>query len=793
MKRLFSWIINNFSYLQIYFFICLLFLLSLLPIAYFWIQTHLTHIRLINEQLQELKEEAVLEKLFNLIQQHRLLVQLYLAGEKENLGAIQIIEKQVDNLLREAERINRSKNDTKLTNEAALWQKVNPLDLSSRWNEIIQTAPHTSAVDSKVLHDYLIHDFIVQFGYLADRVGISYFEQIDKYVLIESIFLRLSALQENIARLLLLSEKILVNPQADRPQDHMIALMATIESDLAYYSRGIEVHAAHALVDDEHYQIVSLLEKYYASIANLIQTIKHDIMEKPTPTISLVQFRTESQASLDTGYQLWDLGLDTLLDIFQTEKNYILFRLWTILLTTILLTSFAFFLGLALTYTGIVRLSQLTEATDRFTNGDLSVRISDPYRDAIGRQAQAFNRMAQKLEGIINHLYEFVDATSALARGNLTARIQIRQHDPEFDQVAHSFNKMAETFETIIGRLQQIGVMLTTSASEIAAASKEQETVVVEQEATTREIAIAANEISSTAKEFANTMNEISQTAEQTSDLALRGKDSLNNMEVIMHNMVDASGNIASKLAVLNEKAGNITSVITTITRVADQTNLLSLNASIEAEKAGEYGRSFAVIAREIRRLADQTAVATLDIEKMVNEIMTAVSSSVMGVDEFTQEIRRGVEQVRTVSEQLATIIEQVQTSTSRFELVNQGMQAQSTGAEQINEAISQLSQIARNTSEAIHQFHKTVQELNQAANELSILNPFAPSSTLGEFPLPLPSGETELDSPPSPSKESERQFNKTISNLNVATNKLKNLNIQLRPLRPKDEETPNT
>ncbi len=472
-------------------------------------------------------------------------------------------------------------------------------------------------------------------------------------------------------------------------------------------------------------------------------------------------------------------GVPYMTDIFTTEKNYVLYRLWSILIITILLTGFAFCLGFSLTYSGISRISQLTQATDSFTNGNLSVRIPNTAQDEIGRQAQAFNRMAQKLETLINHLYELLDATSALANGNLTARIQIRQHDAEFDQVALSFNKMAETFEIIIGRLQQIGMMLTTSASEIAAASKEQETIVVEQEATTQEIAIAANEISSTAKDLANTMNEISQSSDQTSNLALKGKESLTNMESIMRNMVDASTKIANKLAVLNEKAGNITSVITTITRVADQTNLLSLNASIEAEKAGEYGRSFAVIAREIRRLADQTAIATLDIEKMVNEIMTAVSSSVMGVDDFTQEIRKGVGQVRTVSEQLATIIEQVQAFTDRFELVNQGMQTQSTGAEQINEAIAQLSQTARQTSEAIHQFHKTVQGLNQAANELNILNPFVKTSVM-QTSSPLKTEET-----PSKinSKEFKRQFSQKISNLDVAASKLKSMNIRAHPL----------
>ena len=113
-----------------------------------------------------------------------------------------------------------------------------------------------------------------------------------------------------------------------------------------------------------------------------------------------------------------------------------------------------------------------------------------------------------------------------------------------------------------------------------------------------------------------------------------------------MRHVMEAAGSINAKLAVLNEKAGNINQVVTTITKVADQTNLLSLNAAIEAEKAGEYGRGFAVVATEIRRLADQTAVATYDIEQMVKEIQSAVTAGVMGMDKFSEEVRRGMQEV---------------------------------------------------------------------------------------------------------------------------------------------------
>src|ERR1700755_1535353 len=130
-------------------------------------------------------------------------------------------------------------------------------------------------------------------------------------------------------------------------------------------------------------------------------------------------------------------------------------------------------------------------------------------------------------------------------------------------------------------------------------------------------------------------------------------------MSTTMQQIIDASGAVYTKLAVLNEKAGGINQVVTTITKVADQTNLLSLNAAIEAEKAGEYGRGFAVVSSEIRRLADQTAVATYDIEQMVTEIQSAVAAGVMGMDKFAEEVRRGMHDVQQIGGQLTQVIQQ--------------------------------------------------------------------------------------------------------------------------------------
>jgi methyl-accepting chemotaxis protein WspA len=186
-----------------------------------------------------------------------------------------------------------------------------------------------------------------------------------------------------------------------------------------------------------------------------------------------------------------------------------------------------------------------------------------------------------------------------------------------------------------------------------------------------------------------------------------------------MKQLAESTGSISSKLSVISERAANINLVVTTITKVADQTNLLSINAAIEAEKAGEYGLGFLVVAREIRRLADQTAVSTLDIERMVKEMQYSVSAGVMEMDKFSDQVRQGVHDVAVISGQLAKIITAVHGLTVRFDQVTEGMTVQAQGAEQIRESVVHLSEGASQTLVSLREFNQATGQLREAVGGL--------------------------------------------------------------------------
>jgi methyl-accepting chemotaxis protein WspA len=289
----------------------------------------------------------------------------------------------------------------------------------------------------------------------------------------------------------------------------------------------------------------------------------------------------------------------------------------------------------------------------------------------------------------------------------------------ELGSLLQAIRKMIHDLRSLIGKIQRSSITLLSTATEIAATSRQQEQAVFDYSASTNQAAAAVNEISATSHELLKTMNEVNLVANQTARMASTGQQSLVSMDQTMRQLAESTGSISSKLSVISERAANINMVVTTITKVADQTNLLSINAAIEAEKAGEYGLGFLVVAREIRRLADMTAVATLDIERMVKEMQYSVSAGVMEMDKFSEQVRKVVGEVGQIGGQLGQIITGAQGLHRQFDQVTEGMRVQSQGAEQIREAMTRLSEAANQTSTALREFNTATESLREAVGGL--------------------------------------------------------------------------
>jgi len=374
-------------------------------------------------------------------------------------------------------------------------------------------------------------------------------------------------------------------------------------------------------------------------------------------------------------------------------------------------------------------LTNLTAAVGRIARGDQGARAEVLSNDELGKVTTEFNRMAQSIQdsqakekAVSDELRAKVDSllgvVSKAASGDLTGNIEVTGSDA-IGQLAQGLDRMFENLRSLLNNVQKAGIQVTTSATEIAASAKQQEATGIEQAQTSVEILSTTKEISANASQLLKTMEEATAVADYTTTATADAQGNLRRMDSTMQHMVSATDSINAKLAALSEKASNINSVLITITKVADQTNILSLNAAIEAEKAGEAGRGFSVVATEIRRLADQTSVSTWDIEQMLKEMQSAVSASVMGMDKFSEEIRRSVGEVRQVTDQLSGVMDQVQKLAPQFDAVLQGMQSQAVGAEQISATMMQLNDATQQTVESLKATSEAVHQLQYAAGDL--------------------------------------------------------------------------
>ncbi len=372
----------------------------------------------------------------------------------------------------------------------------------------------------------------------------------------------------------------------------------------------------------------------------------------------------------------------------------------------------AIILGFAFSKPISSSVNELVKVSQSIANSNSQLPGSFQTKDEIEKLKTAFYIVTSKIA-------ELVNIAQKISSGDLTTSLQPATTQDEIGKLQNAFYTMNKDLNNLIFRIQHSGVQITTSSTQIAASGKELEATMTEQLASTNEVAATAQEIAATSKNLVKMMEKVAEMTNSTAADTRQSRDELQEMENTMRQLTEGTNAINSKLGIMNKKASNINNVVITITKVADQTSILSLNAAIEAEKAGEYGAGFAVVAREIRRLANQTAVATLEIEQIVKDMQAAVSMGVMEMDKFNYSVTNTVGQVNRISNQMSKVINQVQSLPQQFIQVSESMEEQSQGAIQISQAMEQLTDASQQSVDALRETNGALEQLEEAAHSL--------------------------------------------------------------------------
>jgi methyl-accepting chemotaxis protein WspA len=479
-------------------------------------------------------------------------------------------------------------------------------------------------------------------------------------------------------------------PDADAERTKMEQVSAAWEQSVVDRLLDKLAKAQRALGGDRLSSLPKAVQAYAEasrSFLRMAQAVSHK-----DPSVTLKEYLKAGQEARDTGASLWDQCYPVFTELLKDRG-------------AALKTRVAMVLAVSLASVGLAVLLSWTIVTS----------ITRP----LSRVARIATTIAAGKVREASDLLERSCPTGSCSQERLLAASKSRS---ETRQLYSAVAVMIHGLEELLGAVNSTGGQLQSSAGRIAATARQIEAAATQQAASTVEVGATSKQISATAGELADTMAEVLGVANRSASLAEEGRESLARMGQAMDDLSGASREMTAKLTLMKEKTSGIGQLLSTIAKVAAQTNLLSLNAAIEAEKAGEFGPGFAVVAREIRRLADQTASAALDIERTIRDMQASVQAGSAAMEGFSSLAGQASDTSRGVNAKLGRIIEAGEELTPRFSSVTAGMRLQAEGADQISVVIAQLADSAGQTRDSLAEFRQAAEELTTTAAGLKEL-----------------------------------------------------------------------
>jgi methyl-accepting chemotaxis protein len=371
---------------------------------------------------------------------------------------------------------------------------------------------------------------------------------------------------------------------------------------------------------------------------------------------------------------------------------------------------------------------QLTEVSERLAAGDYKAKAEITSNDDFGLIAENLNRTAEKAgravssqeaqEALQRSVTEFLTIVSQIARGDLTLRGKVT--NDALGNVVDSVNYMLDNFAKVLLRVRKAAVDVSTSANEILVASEEMANGATQQDQEITNTSSAVEELTVSMKQVSNNAEASAEAARRALDAAEQGNRSVRDTLEGMQRIRASVQATAKKIKSLGDRSLEISEIINVINDITEQTNLLALNAAIEAARAGEAGRGFAVVADEVRKLAEHSRNATKDIAALIKAIQAETNEAVVVMEEGTKEVEVGARLADQAGKALEAISSVVRQSAELVQEISLASKQQVRGTEGVANAMQIISNITRQTSQGARQTATTVEQMVKLSEQLN-------------------------------------------------------------------------
>jgi methyl-accepting chemotaxis protein len=312
-------------------------------------------------------------------------------------------------------------------------------------------------------------------------------------------------------------------------------------------------------------------------------------------------------------------------------------------------------------------------------------------------------------------LHQLVAVAARVAQGDLTLEIHDGRRD-EMGQLASAFNQMVRSLRALIKHMQEGIIQISAASADIEGLAGKQTAGSVEQAVSVEEITSSLEELAVAAAGIAGRSESVVATAEETVAAATGGQHTVTAALEGMDRIRETVQNIAATTVRLGDRSQKIGDVLGIIQEIASETHLLAVNAAIESAAAGEHGRRFAVVAGEVRRLAERSRASAEEIAALVTEIQAAISASVMATEQGTKEVETGVELGRGMEKALQEIVEMIEKTTQTAKEISLATQQQRSASDQVVAVIRGIADSAREAAEGMKQASSLVTQLTTLA-----------------------------------------------------------------------------